>query len=145
MIEALEAALEDLAGTDPAALGDAEAVERLHACLTRLDAVLTRATAAFDASGAWRASGARSAAAWVAARGGGPAVAARRRVSLGRALRRLPVAEEAWLAGRIGAAHVSVLERARTPATEAALARDEALLVGQAEALGFRHFTNAVA
>ena len=144
MIEGLERALDALAGSDPQTLCDPEAIERLHRCVARLDAVTTRATAAFDASGGWQGGGARSAGAWVASRCGVPASSAHRRVALGRALRHLPVAEEAWLAGDIDTAHVAALDRVRTPATEEALGRDEAVLVGQASDLRFRHFLRVV-
>ena len=55
MIEALEAAMDRLGCADPQARCDGGAVERLHRRLARLEAVTTRATAAFDASGAWEA------------------------------------------------------------------------------------------
>ncbi len=74
-----------------------------------------------------------------------PISAARHRVRLGRALRHLPAAEEAWLAGDVGAAHVSRLARARTSATEDALARDESMLVDQARELQFRNFSKTLA
>lgn len=145
MIDALKAAIEQLGAADPQALGDAEAIVELHRCLASLDAVTTRATAAFDASGAWEASGARCAAAWVSGRCSVAPASAHRRVHLGRALRRLPVAEDAWVAGDIDSSHVSMLAKARTPATEDALARDEDVLVGHAKNLRFGHFVRALA
>jgi hypothetical protein len=104
-------------------------------CLARLEAATTRATAAFDAGGEWASDGARTAAAWVAARCQLPSSSARRRVRLGRALRHLPATEATWLAGEVGEAQVAALARARTPATEEAMARDEEMLVGEAERL----------
>ncbi len=115
--------MERLCDTDPHALADGESVEALHRCLARLEAATTRASAAFDASRAWEADGARSAGAWLARRCGLASSSARRRVRLGRSLRHLPVAEAAWLAGELGEAQVAALARARTPASEAAMER----------------------
>ncbi len=74
----------------------------------------------------------RSAAGWLAATCRVPQSSARRRVRLGRALRDLPTAAEAWLAGDIGEAQVGALLGARTPATEEAMERDEEMLVSEA-------------
>lgn len=63
----------------------------------------------------------------------------------GRALRKLPACEEAWLSGDVNCAHVDQLVAARRPATEGALDRDEELLVGQAKNMRFRGFVRAVA
>ena len=62
-----------------------------------------------------------------------------------RALRVMPVVEEAWLAGDIADAHVSALAAVRTPATAEAFERDEAVLVGWARTLRHRHFSQKVA
>jgi hypothetical protein len=121
-------------------LSDGESIQELHHCLARLEAATTRATASFEAGGEWQADGARSASAWLARRCGLPSSTARRRLRLGRALRHLPVAERAWLAGELGEAQVAALARARTPATEAAMERDEELLVGEAIRLRFDSF-----
>ncbi|MGH9164079.1 MAG: hypothetical protein ACRDZW_01015, partial [Acidimicrobiales bacterium] len=96
MLDELVVAMDALVATDPTILADGEAIESLHRELARLEAVATRATAAFEASGAWQHSGARSAATWVSFRCGVPKATARRRLHLGRALRHLPVAESAW-------------------------------------------------
>ncbi len=63
---------------------------------------------------------------------------------LGRALRHLPVTEEAWLAGDITAGQVSALAGARTPVTEEALARDESMLVGEAARLRYNCFVRVL-
>jgi len=130
---------------DPSVLADGESIVALHRGLARLEAVTTRASAAFEAGGEWQADGARSAAGWLAVRTHVPKAAAQRRLRLGRALRHLPHAEAAWLAGAIGAAQVGALAGARTPATEAALERDEELLVAQATKLRYDHFARALA
>ncbi len=64
---------------------------------------------------------------------------------LGRSLRHLPVAEAAWLAGELGEAQVAALARARTPASEAAMERDEQMLVGEATRLRLDSFVRVLA
>ena len=145
MVAVLEAAVDAVCVADPAALADGETIRLLHRQLERLNAAVTRATAAFDAGRAWDAEGARSAAAWVAVRCRQPLATARRRVHLGRALRHMPHVEGAWLAGELGEAHVALLAAARTPATEEAFARDEAWLVEQGSTLPYRDFCRVVA
>ena len=117
----------------------------LHRHLERLGAVLTRAVAAFDAGRSWDAEGARSASAWLAVRWNVPQNSARRRVVLGRSLREMPLVEQAWLAGDIGEAQVSLFASARTPETAACLERDESMLVDQAVKLGYRSLVRALA
>ena len=143
-LDELSATVDRLAEADPATLGDGEAVVALHRELERLAAVTTRAVAAFDAGGAWE-DDARSAASWLTHRCRMPAGSARARVRLGRALRHLPVAEAAWLAGEVGEAQVALLARARTADTEEPMARDEELLVSEAKRLGFASFARALA
>src|SRR2546421_2606161 len=126
----LAGAVDRICDADPALLADGENIVALHRQLDRLEAATTRATAAFDAGGAWEADGAPSAAAWISIGGHLPMPTARRRMRLGRELRHMPAAEEAWLAGEIGEAHLGLLARARTPATAECFARDEEVLVG---------------
>ena len=141
----LASAVDRLSDADPALLADGEIIVALHRQLDRLEAVTTRATAAFDAARAWEADGARSAAAWIATRCHLPTPTARRRVRLGRELRHMPAVEGAWLAGEIGEAHVALLARARTSATAESFARDEELLVGHARHLRFGQFARLLA
>jgi hypothetical protein len=145
VLDDLKSVVDQVCSTEPQALADGESIVELHRCLARLEAATTRATAAFDAGGEWAADGARSGAAWVAARCKLPSSSARRRVRLGRALRHLPAGEAAWLAGAVGEAQVAALARARTPATEEAMARDEEMLMGEAERLRFESFARVLA
>jgi Domain of unknown function (DUF222)/HNH endonuclease len=138
-------AIDGLCAADPATLADSDTIQALQRQLARLEAATVRATAAFDATGEWRASGARSAAAWISVRCRLPLPTCRRRVHLGRAVRHMPTVEAAWLAGDVSGAHVGVLAEARTPATAEAFTRDEALLVGHASSLRFRPFQRLVA
>jgi hypothetical protein len=144
MFESVRLAVEELAGLAPEQLADGESVVALSAVLASLDAVVCRAAAAFDASGVWATEGARSSPAWAATRCRVPIGLARRRLRLGRALRRLPAAEAAWLAGAIDGSHVEVLAGLVTENTAPALAEGgEALLVEQAKALRFGDFVTA--
>jgi hypothetical protein len=145
VLSALASAIDRVRAADRASFADAEAIVALHAQLERLEAVVTRATAAFDAGGSWAADGARSGAAWVATRCRLPVATARRRVKLGRELRHMPTVEQAWLAGEIGAAQVTRLAEVRTPATSGCFERDETLLVDHARTLRYRHFVRALA
>ncbi|MBW3547256.1 MAG: HNH endonuclease [Actinobacteria bacterium] len=145
VLDELRSAVDQVCGTEPAALCDGESIVELHRCLARLEAATTRATASFDARREWADDGARSAPAWLTARCQLPRQTARRRVRLGRALRHLPAAERAWLAGEVGEAQVAALARVRTPATEDAMANDEEMLVGQASSLRYDHFTRVLA
>ncbi len=60
-------------------------------------------------------------------------------------MRHLPEVARAWKSGQISGAHVDALVVLRRPGTEAALKRDESLLVRQAQRLRFEHFARALA
>ena len=140
-LDALTEALDRLGRVDPAVLADPESVVSLQRQLARLEALTTRATAAFDRAGHWAPDGARTASAWLSVRCRIPKAEARRRVRRGRALCALPETERAWTNGDLAGAHVEVMASLSGPETEEALARDEALLVGQACHLRFDQFS----
>jgi hypothetical protein len=144
-LEQLRRALDRLVELDPAALADGQAMLALHRQAARLEAVATRAAAAFAHRGDWRADGARTPAAWLAARCSLPEATARRRVRLGRDVPHLPVAERAWLDGDIASSAVELLARARNETTAARLAADEPELVDGARRLHPRTFARVVA
>jgi hypothetical protein len=73
-----------------------------------------------------------------------PITETRRQVSNGRALRHMPIAEEAWLKGDISAVHVGVLAGACSEARRETFTRDEKILVDHAKALQFRDFWRTV-
>lgn len=131
-IPQVTAAIDTMCHADSEQLADAEAVKALYRQLERLNAVTTKAVAAFDAGGTWPDSGARAVAAWVAVCCHTPVASARRRVHLGRALRHMAAVNTAWLAGDIGEAHVRLFAAARTSGTAECFERDEDRLVGQA-------------
>lgn len=117
MVEELTAAIDDLVENGPAALGDGETVVKLLRQLSRLQAVTARASASFDASGEWRADGARSAGAWLAHRTRLPAFLAHRFVRAGRLAEDLDEVRGAWQGGAISIDHVAAFLRASTPVT----------------------------
>ena len=119
---------------------DAASVQMLHTQSARLAAFVTEASAAFDTSGAWSASGAKTSADWIAKECKVPKRAARGEVSLGLALGDLPACAEAWRAGRIGADQARALAQLRQPQLLDALKKDEKQLVRQAERLGCEDF-----
>jgi hypothetical protein len=144
-LDVLDEALERLREMDRSALADTESIVSLQRSLARMEAIVSEATAAFDAAGNWAPDGAQTAVAWVTAECRVPRRQARRQVHRGRELRFLPETARAWAQGEITGAHVDVMISLRCPETEAALARDEAMLVDQARKLTFAHFTRAAA
>ena len=115
VLEQVHSGIGALCELDPGSISDGDTLVELSRSFDRLEGALTRATARFDADRGYEDTGARSAADWVSTKCHLPLGTARRRVKLGRALRHMPVAEEAWLAGDIGSAHVATLDSARTP------------------------------
>ena len=138
-------AIDGLVVDDPRRFADEESVVELHRQLARLEAVVVRAVAAYDASGEWQRDGARSAAAAIASTTHQPIQVAKRSCRLGRAMRDLPAAESAWLAGNLSGDHVQVLAAARTRQTAELMERDEAMLVSNAKSLSFKAFVKTVA
>ncbi|MGP0032910.1 MAG: DUF222 domain-containing protein [Acidimicrobiales bacterium] len=142
-LEDLVEAVDQLLAADPQDYADTESVRCLERQLTRLEAFVTRSVAAFDAAGAWAPSGARNATAWLGAVCRMPSAEARRQVRRGRQLRHLPACERAWGEGEVSATHLDTIAALRFDTTEAALARDEAMLVDQARRLPYRSFVRA--
>ena len=140
LIEAVDGLVHD----DPSTLADVDSLVELRRQAARLEAVIARATARFDRSGAWRAEGARSAAAAVAAACRTPVARERRMCRLGRAMDEAPVTAAAWLDGNVSGDHVAVLARARTAQTATMFERDEWLLVTNATSLSHRGFLRSV-
>lgn len=145
LLGALTQVLDRLVDAGPAPLADGNSVVALFGQLQRLEAVTSSAAAAFDDCGAWAVDGARTAAAWLAWRCRLPKGAVRRTIGLGRAVRDLPAAGEAWTLGHIGACHVATLAALRRHDTADRLSRDEPLLVGHACTLSHPEFRQAAA
>ncbi|HEX3981340.1 MAG TPA: DUF222 domain-containing protein [Acidimicrobiales bacterium] len=144
-LDALTATIDQLRASGPVAFADAESIEALQRLHTRLESFVTESVAAFDAAGNWETDGARNAASWLVFRCQLPRGEARRQIRRGRDLRHLPIAADAWARGSINGADVDVMGSLRTEATEEVLARDERMLVEQAEGLRYDQFARAAA
>ncbi len=94
---------------DPPLGGLGEALLRLGHAVERLAALRAAWSTRFEASGEWASDGARSGAAWVAARALEHPARARARVHAGRDMADLPLMAEAALQGAIRLGHVRVL------------------------------------
>jgi 5-methylcytosine-specific restriction endonuclease McrA len=94
-----------------------------------MDARVAREVAAFDASGAWKASGAMTARAWMLQSCHLSAAEAARLLSRGRALRHLPAVDRAFAAGALTGDHVAIVVSLDHGATREALQRDQHQLV----------------
>jgi hypothetical protein len=125
---------------DPSSFADPASIERLDRQLARHEAFVTRKVAAFDDSGAWAPSGARTAAAWLATKCRLPKSEARAQVRRGRQLAHFPTMARAWSEGEVTASHIDVMTRLRKPSTEEALDRDEEMLAEQAVRCRFDDF-----
>jgi hypothetical protein len=145
MESGLAAAIDGLVETDPSALADGDTLVELLRQHARLEAVIARAAASWDANKAWADDGARSGAQWIAATCRIKKARANRILHLGRSLRHLPVTEQAFLRGDIHAEHVSCLADARTETAADTFDRDEALLVDDAMTMRYANFEKAVA
>jgi hypothetical protein len=143
-LEVFAEALDALMASGAANYGDCASIEELHRHLSRYEAFVTEATAAFEVGEEWAADGAKTAPAWIATRCRVPRSAARRRVRLGRALRHLPECADAWRDGAIGVDQARAIASARRHRTESSMARDEGMLVAQASQMGFEDFYRAL-
>jgi hypothetical protein len=142
-MESLVAAVDEVVA-DPSAHADGESLVELRRQIQRLEAAAAVAAAEFDASQSWVASGAKTAAAWLAWRSHLPIEDTRRQVRLGKCIRSMPATRDAWLTGDLSPRHVVKLAGARQPRTEELFDRDEAQLVGEARKLSFRYFCRVV-
>ena len=118
-----------------------EAALRRHA---RVDAETAYAVAAFESSGAWQASGARTARAWIMHHLHLSSAEAGRHIARGRALRRLPLVEAAFGEGAITGDHVGLLMALDHGTTKEPLHRQEQLLVDLARVHTFDEFKRLV-
>jgi len=144
-LDVLTETIDRLREMDPFVHSDAASIETLHRQLARLESYVTEATAGFDARENWVPDGAYNATMWLASRCRLPKPQARRMVRRGRELRHLPVFARAWAAGDITGGQIDTAIDLRSEATEAALARDEEMLVGQASTLRYDSFVQAAA
>ena len=99
--------------------------------------------ARWGAQGCWRASGAKTGAAWLAWQQRIPIEVARQRLRHAKALRTMPTVEAAWAAGEIDRAHVVTLLGARTARTAEAFDSGHEALLDLARTSGFKDFKRA--
>jgi hypothetical protein len=131
----------DLDGVADDSLSDAVlAMQRLRG---GLDVAEARVLSRWDARGCWRASGAKTGAAWLAWKHRVPIQVARQRLRHARALRTLPAVEQAWATGDIDRAHLTTLLGARTTRTAEAFDADHERLLHLARTHGFADFKGA--
>jgi hypothetical protein len=140
------AVLHELGAADLDGLPDAElsdAVEAMQPLRGALEVAEARLIGRWEAQGSWRASGARSAAAWLAWRHHLPTGVAAQRVRHARALRDLPAVADAWAAGELDRTHVVTLLGTRNHRTAAAFDDQHKVLVDVARTESFRTFKAA--
>jgi hypothetical protein len=141
----LRAAIHELIEVDPSLRCDRQSIVELECLRAQLDYALSTSVAEFDQWGEFALDGAKTATAWIDTACHLPKGEARSQLRRGKALPGLPVAKAAFAAGEIGAAQVDAILRVKSPVTEEALARDEALLVDYARTMKFAPFCNALA
>jgi len=140
------ALLAELREVDLDDLGDdslSDAVLTLQRLRGGLEVAEARVLSRWDAQGAWRASGAKTAAAWLAWRQHLPIGVARQRLRHAKAMRTLPMVEAAWADGAIDRAHVTALLGARTARTAEVFDREHKTLLDIARDSSFEHFKRA--
>ena len=162
----LHETLDELVRADSFSLSDEDSIIALERELARLEYIVAKAAAAFDAGGEWATDGAKTAAAWLVTRCHLPSAVAKAQLRRGKVLAKMPVSAEAFCDGDIGVAQFDVLAKAARgpggvvagpmagpspgahdagPDTEAAFWRDEALLVDHAKAMKFAPFSGVMA
>ena len=137
---ALIAAIDELVGEDPSAFADRDVIMELKRQVARLDAVDAVPTDAFDVSGVWGGDLARSSIQWLAAQTNQAKPTLNRQRRLGRAMRHLPAAAEAWLSGNMTGDHMAVLANACNARTADAMGDDEAMLAAQSQGVVVQPF-----
>jgi hypothetical protein len=148
LLDDLEGDLDLLARSDPFSYADPESIMALERAQARLEFIVARAVATFDAGGEWAVDGARGTTAWLSTRCHLPQRVARAQLRRGRSLPSLPLCAAAFSAGEIGAAQVDALAQAASgpgPDTAEAFARDEALLVEHAKEMKFAPLRSVLA
>lgn len=120
-------------------------VSALAAVGHRVQAVVALAAVAFEQATEWADDGARSPARWLATACRLPQREVARWGTLGALAERIPAVAQAWVAGVIGAAHVSALAGACNRRTADAMLRDQDMLVELARTMPYADFRRALA
>ncbi len=146
LLAQVRSGLEGLAALDlDAMVGEdlTEVVMEVQRLRGAFDVAEARVLARWDSLGEWRPSGAKTPAAWLAWKQHLPIAVARQRLRHARAMRDLPLVEEAWAGGEIDRSHVTTLLGARTERTKKTFERDHEVLLQGARTLGFVDFKAA--
>ncbi len=146
VLDRAAAALAELRAVDLDGVGDdvlCDAVLALQRLRGGFEVAEARVLSRWDAQGCWRASGAKTGAAWLAWRQHLPITVARQPLRHARALRTLPAVEDAWGSGEIDRTHVTTLLGARTVRTAEVFDRDHKVLLDIARQDWFGHFKRA--
>ena len=105
-----------------------------------LEAAEARAIGEWDRRRTWRASGAKTGAAWLSSKQRLPIAEARRRLRHARLVRRYPTVGEAWARGEIDRTHLTTLFGVRTTRTEDDFDTEHEDLLDSARTRGFADF-----
>jgi hypothetical protein len=143
----LAAAIDEVASLDLHELGSAgleAAVVSLHELGVRLDAAEGRVLDRWKLWGGWRASGAKTAAAWHSSTLRIPIQASREKLRHARIARGHPAIAEAWASAEIDRGHLTTLAGACNPRTRFWFERDHKLLLDHARTMGFVDFKRVV-
>ena len=139
-LRALRQTLGSLHAIDESQLPDQDVVRDAWAAKNQMDALLAKVCAAFDESGLWQESRAKSAAAWISTTTRQPIGLARVFVRQGKKLKKMTSVAQAYADGEIGADHVGLFCRVHNRSTESAFEIDEKALLETATHSQFRHF-----
>ena len=146
VVQNLVDAIDLLVEADVNSLADAESIKLLERELSRFEAIVTKAVAAFDVvRGDWANDGAKGAAPWVATACRLPRAAACRQAPQGEDDASSPGSDRSLGTRPSSSAHLDLVASVRREGTKEALSRDEPLLVSQAKSLRFEQFARAVA
>ena len=130
--------------SDPVLADDASLVE-LDRVITKLQAKQLAVIATMGEEGSFAEDGSKSMKDYLKRHLGLSGKEAGRRIRLGRSRHRVPRFFEAFSAGTLTAEHLQAVLRVLNPRTEDAFARDEPLLLDQAEKLSFSKFLQVLA
>jgi hypothetical protein len=139
-VRQLKEALDNLLDPATSSCLSAESIVELERQRNRLECYTSKAVADFDLWGEWNLDGAQTSVAWIDTRCHLAKTEARAQRRRGRSMAHLPLAARAFADGDIGAAQFDVLARLATPTNQAALARDEGILVDAARKMKFDSF-----
>lgn len=143
LLDRAREALAALGAVDLDGLGDGDLTELVmgaQALRGALEAAEARVLAEWDRRRTWRASGAKTAAAWLAWQQRLPIAEARRRLRHARLTRQYPKVHEAWATGALDRTHLVTLFGCRTARTQAAFDDEHEDLLDSAKARGFVDF-----